>query len=173
MKVDAIKAAIRDVKDFPKPGIIFKDISPILQDPKLFHATIDAMAAPYAAAKPDLIIAAEARGFILGAAMAYKLGCGFAMLRKKGKLPWKTEGISYDLEYGSNQMEMHVDSVKPGAKVLLVDDVLATGGTAAAAVKLIERLGGKVIALSCLLELGFLNGRAKLGQTRVDALIPL
>ncbi len=170
MSTDAIIAAIRDVKDFPTPGIVFKDISPVLQNPELLRRTIDLMA-DACTAKPDCIVGIEARGFIFGAAMACKLGCGFAMLRKKGKLPWRTEGISYDLEYGSAEMEIHQDAVSPGQNILIVDDVLATGGTAAAAVALIQKLGANVQALSFMLELTFLKGRDKLGDTPVQTLI--
>ncbi len=176
MSIQAIEAAIRDVKDFPTEGIIFKDISPVLQDPELFRLSIELMAGAVARsatlqAKPDMIVAIEARGFIFGAALACQLGCGMTMLRKKGKLPWKTESLSYDLEYGSSEIEIHTDAIKPGDSVLVVDDVLATGGTAEAAVKLVEKLGGKVTALACLLELSFLNGRDKLGSTPVHTLI--
>lgn len=171
MSVEQIEAAIRDVPDFPQEGIIFKDITPVLQDADLFHRTIDLMAAKYEDNKPDIIVGIDARGFIFGAAMAYKLGTGFAMLRKKGKLPWKTKGVSYDLEYGSNEIEIHIDAAGSGDKVLIVDDVLATGGTAEAAVKLIEDLGATVAACCFLMELKFLNGREKLGDCEINALI--
>ena len=162
MPVDVIRNAIRDVPDFPSPGIVFKDISPILESPKLFKDTIDEMCKPYEQAPPDIIVAIDARGFIFGAAMAYKMSCGLCMMRKKGKLPWKTIEISYDLEYGSNEMELHEDAVTSGNRVLIVDDVLATGGTAEAAVKLINDLDAEVIALSVFMEIPFLEGRAKI-----------
>ena len=170
MGQEEIAAAVRDIVDFPKPGIVFKDISPILQTPELFRETIDLMAEA-CPETPDMIVAIDARGFIFGAPMAYKMGCGLAMLRKKGKLPGETEEVSYDLEYGSATLELHNDSVKPGDKILIVDDVLATGGTAEAAVKLVKELGGEVLGLSFIMELCFLNGRDKLENVRVDTLI--
>ncbi len=173
MSIETITAAIRDVPDFPQEGIIFKDISPILQDAELFRETVDLMALKYEEQKPDMIVAIDARGFIFGSALAYKLGTGITMLRKKGKLPWETRGVSYDLEYGSNEMEIHVDAVNNGQKVLLVDDLLATGGTAAAAAHLVEALGGNVVACCFLIELNFLNGREKLKGYRIDTLIPV
>jgi len=168
--LEKIKAAIRDIEDFPSEGITFKDISPVLQDPDLFKHTIDLMAEKYLDNKIDIIVAIDARGFIFGSALAYKLGCGMTMLRKKGKLPYKTNGISYDLEYGSNEMEIHTDAVKPNDRVLLVDDVLATGGTAEAAIDLIKKIDGNITALCCMMELTFLNGKERLGEIPLHVL---
>ena len=154
-----LRAAVRDVADFPSPGIVFKDITPLLSEGALFKRTIDALTETVAAAGIVKIVGIDARGFIFAAAVADRLGCGFIPVRKKGKLPWKTEGASYDLEYGSNQIEIHADAILPGERVWLVDDVLATGGTAAAAAGLIQRLGGDLAGMSFLIELGFLNGR--------------
>lgn len=154
-----LRAAVRDVADFPSAGIVFKDITPMLSEGALFKRTIDALTETVAAAGVVKIVGIDARGFIFAAAVADRLGCGFIPVRKKGKLPWKTEGASYDLEYGSNQIEIHADAILPGERVWLVDDVLATGGTAAAAAGLIQRLGGDLAGMSFLIELGFLNGR--------------
>lgn len=157
---------LRDVPDFPKPGILFKDITPLLADPECFGAVVAAMAAPFATSGPagavDIVVGIEARGFILGAPIAIELGVPFAPLRKKGKLPWRTVGTSYELEYGTAEVELHEDAVAPEQRVLVVDDVLATGGTAAAAVNLVERMGGTVAAFTVLVELGFLDGRQRL-----------
>ena len=158
-RIDTLRSAVRDVPDFPSPGIIFKDITPMLSDGALFKLTIDAMTDTVAASGVTKIVGIDARGFIFAAAVADRLGCGFIPVRKKGKLPWKTEGASYDLEYGSNNIEIHADAVLPGERVWLVDDVLATGGTAAAAAGLIQRLGGDLAGMTFLIELGFLEGR--------------
>jgi len=171
VSIATIQAAIRDIPDFPKPGILFKDISPVLQDPAVFRDTIDCLCAPFLAEPPDTVVAIDARGFIFGSAMAYKLGCGLTMVRKKGKLPWRTIAASYDLEYGSNTVEIHADAFTPGARVLLVDDVLATGGTARAAVELVEKLGGKVVAICFLMELTFLPGRDQLAGHQIVSLV--
>ncbi|RMD74207.1 MAG: adenine phosphoribosyltransferase [Lentisphaerae bacterium] len=171
VSVDAIKAAIRDVPDFPKPGIVFKDISPILQDAALFRECIDTMAALTESMKPDILACIDARGFIFGSAIAYRLGCGMCMIRKAGKLPWQTEQVSYDLEYGSNVVEMHRDAVRPGENVVIVDDVLATGGTAKAAIDLVRRVGGNVAGVLFFLELSFLEGRSGLQPHQVMSLI--
>lgn len=162
---------IRDIPDFPQPGIIFKDITPVLQHPEAFAEVVDAFADYARAKKPDLIVAIESRGFILGAPMAAKLGRGFAPVRKLGKLPHETVQAEYSLEYGTAAVEMHRDAVRPGQKVLIVDDLLATGGTAAAAVKLVEQLGGEVVGLVFLIELAFLNGRDQLQGYDVKSFI--
>ena len=161
-----LRAAVRDVPDFPAPGIVFKDITPMLSDGALFKRTIDALTETVAESGVTKIVGIDARGFIFAAAVADRLGCGFVPVRKKGKLPWRTEGVSYDLEYGSNQIEIHADAIAPGERVWLVDDVLATGGTAAAAAGLIQRLGGDLAGMTFLIELGFLEGR-KLLPARV------
>jgi adenine phosphoribosyltransferase len=157
--IDVLKAALRDVPDFPKPGILFKDITPIIADGPLLRAALDEIAATMAGQEIDKIAAVDARGFIFAGALAARLGAGMALVRKKGKLPWKTVSIAYDLEYGCNTLEMHEDAVLPGERVWLVDDVLATGGTAGAAVKLIQQLGGNLLGMTFLLELSFLGGR--------------
>jgi len=166
-----IKAAIRDVPDFPKAGIIFKDITPVLSDPALFRETIDIFAGRHKGKGISKVAAIDARGFILGGAVADRLGIGFVPIRKKGKLPYKTFEANYDLEYGSATIAVHVDAFAKGEKVLLVDDLLATGGTAAAAVQLIESAGGAVVEIDFLIELAFLNGRKKLGKHPVFAAI--
>ena len=163
MSVDALTAAIRDVPDFPKPGILFKDITPILADARLLGQAVDLMAARHRGRTVDKVAAVEARGFIFGVAVARALDVGFVPIRKSGKLPYKTVEASYDLEYGSATLAVHEDAVGPDEHILLIDDLLATGGTAAAAIGLIEQLGGKVTAADFLIELDFLNGREKLG----------
>ncbi|MFA6567592.1 MAG: adenine phosphoribosyltransferase [Victivallales bacterium] len=171
MSVGAINAAIRDVKDFPKEGIIFKDITPVLKSEKLFREVIDIIAARYEKNKPDSFAAIESRGFIFGSALAYKLNCGFIPVRKKGKLPYKTIEESYALEYGTATIEIHEDAVKPGEKIVVIDDLLATGGTAGASARLIERLGGKIERFEFVIELGFLKGRANLAKYDVNSII--
>ncbi len=171
MGLDLIKQNIRDIPDFPKPGIVFKDISPVLQDAKTFQLTIDLMADALAGKNPDILIAIDARGFLFGAALAYKIGCGLSLVRKKGKLPYKTIGTSYQLEYGSNEVEMHADALEEGTRVVIVDDVLATGGTAKAAADLVTKLGGEIIAMLFFMELSFLNGRQALAPHPVNSLI--
>jgi adenine phosphoribosyltransferase len=153
---------IRDVPDFPKPGILFKDITPVLADPEVFSIALDAMEEKVAGQKVDKIIGIDARGFIFGAALADRMKAGFIPLRKKGKLPYKSHEVSYSLEYGEATIEIHEDAVSPGECVYLVDDLLATGGTAAAAIDLIGRLKGDLVAVSFLVELAFLNGREKM-----------
>ena len=153
---------IRDVPDFPKPGILFKDITPVLADPEVFCIALDAMQEKVADQKIDKIIGIDARGFIFGAALADRMKAGFVPLRKKGKLPYKSHEVSYSLEYGEATIEIHEDAVEPGERVYLVDDLLATGGTAAAAIDLIGRLKGDLVAVSFLVELAFLNGREKM-----------
>jgi adenine phosphoribosyltransferase len=169
--MDDLKARIRNVPDFPKPGILFYDITTLLQDPAGFKAAVDALAAPFASAPIDAVVAVESRGFIFGAALADRLGKGFVPVRKVGKLPWKTERVTYDLEYGSDSLEMHADAVEPGQRVLIVDDLLATGGTAKAAADLVRRLGGTVHAMAFLVELTFLNGRQKLAGENVVSVL--
>lgn len=167
-----LKAAIRDVHDFPKPGIVFKDITPILGSGELFRTTIDEFLAAAGDEVPDKIVGIDARGFIFGAAMADRLGVGFVPVRKKGKLPWETNGAAYSLEYGEAHVEIHKDAVLPGERVVLIDDLLATGGTAGAALKLIHELGGEVICLLFLIELAFLDGRKNLDSSvRTEALL--
>lgn len=168
---EEIANAIRNVPDFPKPGIQFKDITPVLLDSRLLDSTIEHLIAAARGRRVDKVVGIDARGFIFGAAAALKLGAGFVPVRKKGKLPWATHEESYDLEYGSATVAIHVDAVKPGERVLLVDDLLATGGTAAAAVKLLQRLGAEIVGVSFLIELGFLNGRSRLGNLPVEAVI--
>ncbi len=164
-----IKAAIRDIPNFPKPPVIFKDITPVLQQPKLFRAAVDLFVDRHSKQKPDVIVGIDARGFIFAGAVAYQLGVAFVPVRKKGKLPYKTIEESYELEYGSATLSMHIDAVKPGERVVIVDDLLATGGTATAAAKLVEQLGGKVAECDFLIELKFLAGAAKLANYSVFA----
>jgi adenine phosphoribosyltransferase len=162
-----LKQYVRDVPDFPQPGIIFRDITPLLGRKELFREVVGMMSKRWDAAPPDLVAAIEARGFIPGAAIAVKLNAGFVPIRKTGKLPWKTISDAYQLEYGANELEVHVDAVEPGQRVLIVDDVLATGGTAAAAVRLIRKLGGEVIGVQVLIELENLGGRKLLDGVEV------
>lgn len=166
-----LKAKIRNIRDFPKKGIVFRDITPLIGDADALKYAIDAMADYYKDKKIDAILGAEARGFIFGAALSYKLGTGFIPIRKPGKLPYKTSKVSYDLEYGSNEMEMHVDAIGPGDAILIVDDLAATGGTAKAQVELVEKQGGKVVGLCFLIELEFLNPREILKGYDVMSLI--
>ena len=162
MTVDALRARIRDVPDFPKPGIIFKDIMPLLADAAALRETVDLLAQWAEPRKPDLILGAEARGFITGGALACKLGCGFVPARKPGKLPWRTVSAKYALEYGYDTLELHADAIVQGQRVLVHDDVLATGGTAKAKTELVEQLGGEVVGIAFIVELDFLNGRERL-----------
>ncbi|MBA2615855.1 MAG: adenine phosphoribosyltransferase [Actinobacteria bacterium] len=166
-----LSAKIRDIPDFPKPGIVFKDIMPLLADGASFRNTVEALAEFAEPRRPDLVMGAEARGFILGGALAYRLGCGFVAARKPGKLPWETVSAEYELEYGVDSLELHADAIKQGARVLIHDDLLATGGTARAKVNLVEQLGGEVIGVVFVIELGFLNGREKLAGYDVHSLI--
>ena len=171
MSIREIEAAVRDINDFPKKGIIFKDITPVLQSGKLFSEVIDIFYSQYKKNPPDHIVAIESRGFIFGAALAYRLGCGLVPVRKKGKLPYKTIEESYELEYGTATIEIHEDALKKGDRVVLIDDLLATGGTAVAAIKLIEKLGAEIIGISFLMELEFLKGRTSIGKYPVNSLI--
>ena len=159
---DQLKNAIRDVPDFPIKGILFKDITPILQDPKLFRLAVDTLADRHAGKNLKAVVGIDARGFIFAGAVAYKLGIGFIPVRKKGKLPWKTVVTSYTLEYGSETSEMHIDALAKGDNVVIVDDLLATGGTAMAAATLVNNLGGKIVEIDFLIELAFLKGRERL-----------
>lgn len=162
---------IRDIPDFPKPGIMFKDITPLLGDPSAFEYAISRLAAHYATTQFDAIAAAEARGFLFAAPLALNLHKPLIPLRKPGKLPYRTYSLKYDLEYGQAELHVHIDGIAPGARVLMVDDVLATGGTMAAGCRLVEQAGGKVIGCAFLIELGFLNGRAPLGGHDIFSLI--
>jgi|SRR5215213_1221149 len=166
-----LKSKIRDVPDFPKPGIVFKDIMPLLGDPDALRATVDALTEWAAPRKPDLVLGAEARGFITGGALAYQLGCGFVAARKPGKLPWNTVSVKYALEYGFDALEVHADSIIRGQRVLVHDDVLATGGTARAKCELVEQLGGEVVGVEFIIALDFLGGRDRLSGYDVHALI--
>lgn len=170
MAID-LKAKIRDVPDHPEPGIVFKDTMPLLADPDSLAEAVDKLAEWAEPRRPELILGAEARGFILGAALAYKLGCGFIAARRPGKLPWETISASYALEYGVNSLELHADAISHGARVLLHDDVLATGGTARAIADLTEQLGGVIVGVAFLIELDFLNGREQLERYDVHSLI--
>jgi adenine phosphoribosyltransferase len=166
-----LKTKIRDVPDFPQPGIVFKDIMPLLADEQAFAQLTDELAAWAEEREPDVVLGAEARGFITGGALAYKLGCGFVAARKPGKLPWKTVSATYALEYGSDSLELHADAIKEGGRVLIHDDVLATGGTAKAKIELVEQLGGVVVGVLFIISLEFLNGREKLAGYDVHSLI--
>jgi adenine phosphoribosyltransferase len=169
--VGEIAAAIRNIPDFPKPGIQFKDITPVLANPRLFAGAIDQMTCHFQPGNVDAVVGIDARGFIFAAAAAYRLKCGFVPVRKKGKLPYTTFEESYDLEYGSNTIAIHTDAIKPGSRVILIDDLLATGGTAAAAAHLIERLDVKILELSFLIELSFLKGRERLKNLPIRSLV--
>ena len=169
--LDELKRAIREVPNFPKPGIGFKDITPVLLDAKLFERAVELMATPYAEARISRVVSIESRGFIFGAPIALRLGAGLVPIRKPGKLPGATRRVEYALEYGSDAMEMHHDAVGPSDRVLVVDDVLATGGTAAAAAQLVGATGGVVVGCSFLIELDFLKGRQRLTGRRVEALL--
>ena len=164
---EELKHYIRDVPDYPQKGIIFRDITPLLGDKKIFREVVDLMSKAWLADPPDLVAAIEARGFIPGAAIAVKLGVGFVPIRKTGKLPWSTVMESYDLEYGTDSLEVHSDAVQPGQTVLIVDDVLATGGTASAAVRLMRKLGAAVVGVQVLIELGYLDGRQRLSDVKL------
>ena len=166
-----LSSKIRDVPDFPKEGIVFKDVMPLIADAAYFHETITRLAEWSRPRNPDLILGAEARGFIFGAALAYDLGAGFVAARKPGKLPWETVSATYELEYGTDSLEMHRDAVTPGARVIVLDDVLATGGTARAKVELVEEMGGVVAGVLFVIELTFLHGRERLEGHDVHSLI--
>jgi adenine phosphoribosyltransferase len=169
--VREVQARIRDVPDFPKKGIVFKDLTPVLAHGPTLRAVMQAFADRYRSMKLDLVAAIEARGFVLGAPIAAELGVGLALLRKPGKLPWNKVRQSYDLEYGSDALEMHEDAIHPGARLIVVDDLLATGGTMRAAVDLVRSRGGEIVETAFLVELGFLGGRGRLGEVPVTALV--
>jgi adenine phosphoribosyltransferase len=169
---DDLRAKIRDIPDFPQPGVVFKDITPLLADADCFGAAVGALADLHRdGARPGKVVGIESRGFLLAAPVADRLDAGLTLVRKPGKLPWKTVREEYALEYGTDALEIHEDAIIPGERVLVVDDVLATGGTAAAALRLVERLGGHVVGCAFLVELAFLGGRGRLGARHVDALV--
>lgn len=169
--MEDLKQKIRNVQDFPKPGIGFKDITTLIKDAAAFKQSIDALASHYDPADIDVIVGIESRGFIFGAALAYKWGKGFVPVRKPGKLPAEKISEEYQLEYGTDAVEIHKDAITPGQRVLIIDDLLATGGTVAATANLVERLSGKIVGISFLIELSFLNGREKLSRHNVRSLI--
>jgi adenine phosphoribosyltransferase len=171
VEVEEIRDLIRDVPDFPEPGIVFKDITPVLADPLAFSTITDLIVVHFGRGNVDKVVGIEARGFIMASPVAYHFGAGFVPIRKKGKLPWETVGVEYDLEYGTATLELHRDAVKPGERVLIVDDVLATGGTARAAASLVEEIGGNVCGIACVIELDFLHGRDKLADRELYTLI--
>jgi adenine phosphoribosyltransferase len=171
MTPDELRAKIREIPDFPKPGILFYDITTLLKDPVAYRAAIDAMLAPYAGMSIDIVVGMESRGFIFSAPLAYQLGAGLVPVRKLGKLPAETISVEYALEYGSNTLEVHRDAIEPGQKVLIVDDLLATGGTVNGTVELVQRLKGEIAGLAFLVELGFLKGRARLAGHSVSSVI--
>jgi adenine phosphoribosyltransferase len=170
-KAKELQKHIRSIADWPKKGILFRDITPLLAEPGAFADAVDALCADFVETGVEYVAAVEARGFIFGAAVARKLGVGFVPIRKKGKLPSKTENVTYDLEYGTDTLEVHTDAVDKGAKVLMVDDLLATGGTMAAACKLIEKIGGQIVGISFLIELAELAGREKLSGYKIKTVI--
>lgn len=169
--MEALKAKIRNIPDFPKPGILFYDITTLLRDPEGFRAAVDSLATPFRSGRIDLVVGIESRGFIFGSAVADRLGVGFTPVRKPGKLPSRTRRVEFDLEYGKDSLEIHDDGVEAGQRVLIVDDVLATGGTARATVDLVKGLGGQVQSVAFLIELVALNGRAKLSGEQVYSVL--
>lgn len=169
--VDSIADRIRDVPDFPKKGILFKDITPVLSDIDTLRASIKEMATPFMDLEIDVVVGIESRGFIFGAPIADVLDCSFVPVRKPGKLPWKTESVSYELEYGTDALEIHEDAITEGQNILIIDDLLATGGTAEATCKLVSKLGGNIKGLSVLIELEALNGRKRLNPYNVHSLV--
>ncbi len=171
MKKLNLKSYIRSIPDFPKPGILFRDITPLLNDKRALRAAINLLSAKFKDKKVDMVVAAEARGFILAGAVAQKLNAGFIPVRKKGKLPWRTYSATYDLEYGVDSLEIHQDAFRPGSRLLILDDLLATGGTVKAIIDLIKQLGGKIVGICFLIELTELNGRKKLKGYPVYSLI--
>lgn len=171
MVIDELRQHIRDIPDFPKAGILFRDITPLLADGRAFRHAIDSIGARYVDRKVDIVVGVEARGFIMGSALAYMLGAGNALVRKKGKLPFKTNRTTYALEYGTDTLEIHQDAIKPGQRVVLADDLLATGGTISAAAELVRQLGGEIIELAFLIELTPLKGRERLKDLPVFSLI--
>jgi adenine phosphoribosyltransferase len=171
LSIDELKAIVRDVPDFPRPGILFKDITPLIAHPRAFRTLVDLLAARVEDAGADELVAIESRGFLFGAALAAELGLPLQLARKAGKLPYQTVGMSYDLEYGSARIEMHTDAIRSGASYAVIDDLIATGGTAAATARLVEQGGGRVAGCLFVIELAFLGGRKALGDRPVDALI--
>src|SRR5438552_2866915 len=171
MDVSELKAKIRDIKDFPTEGILFKDITTLLKDPKAFRSVVDRLATDCIQARAEVVVGIESRGFIFGGALAHELGAGFVPVRKLGKLPAKTIEVEYELEYGRDALAMHEDAIAPGQRVLVVDDLLATGGTMAATLRLVEQSGGLVVGVAFLIELAFLHGRSKLQSYPVTSLI--
>lgn len=169
--IAAIRQAIREIPDFPKPGIVFKDITPLLADGQLFRQTIDALAERYQDQQIDTVLGIESRGFIIGSALAYKLGAGFSVVRKPGKLPYETHSATYQLEYGTDKLEIHVDGLSKNARVVIADDLIATGGTAKATAELVTKLGGTVVECAFVIELAFLNGRDRLKPHGVFSLL--
>jgi len=169
--MDDLKKLIRDVSDFPKKGVIFRDITPLLKESERFKEVIDEISNRYLDKKIDVVVSVEARGFIIGAAIAYRLEAGVVLIRKKGKLPWHTHQATYELEYGADTLEIHQDAIKPGEKVLIVDDLLATGGTVGAVINLVERLKGQIVEIAFLIELTFLKGREQIKDYHVFSLI--
>ena len=171
MEKPDLKKSIRSIPDFPKPGILFRDITTLLKDKQAFKSAIDALVAKYKNKKIDAVVAVEARGFILGGALAHRFKAGFVPVRKKGKLPWKTNSVTYDLEYGTDTLEVHQDAIAPGDNVLIVDDLLATGGTVKAVTELVKELKGKIVGIAFLIELTGLKGIEKLKEYPVYSLI--
>ena len=171
MEASELRDCVRDIKDFPKPGVTFKDITPLLSNTDAFRSTIDLISGHFEGQRVDRVLGVEARGFIIAAPVAYKFGAAFIPVRKAGKLPWEIERVEYELEYGSDLLEIHRDAISSGDRVVIVDDVLATGGTAAATVRLVEKLGGVVAGLAFVIDLAFLNGREKLAGHDVMSLI--
>jgi adenine phosphoribosyltransferase len=169
--IERLRGAIRDIPDFPKEGIVFKDIMPVLQDGDLFRSVIDLFAERYADRDIARVVGTEARGFLFAAPLAYRLGCGVVPVRKPGKLPYETERASYQLEYGEDAVEIHRDAIRPGENILVIDDLLATGGTIAATIDLVERLGGRVVETAFFIELSFLEGRKRLGDREVFSIV--
>jgi len=170
-RIELIRSRIRDVPDFPKPGILFKDITPMLADPRAFNLCLDLMAEPFDGQSIDAIVGIESRGFIFGGALAARLNCSFVPVRKPGKLPAATHKISYSLEYGNDAVEIHTDAIRPKQRVLIVDDLIATGGTCWAACELVRALGGEVVGASFVIELGFLDGRKRIAPVQAHSLL--
>jgi len=171
VSIEELSRSIRDIPDFPEEGVVFKDITTLINDPRLFKEAIDLMAGEFINSNIDLVVGVDARGFIFSSVLAYILGAGLILVRKEGKLPYKTKKVSYDLEYGTATVEVHEDAVRPGSRILIVDDLLATGGTLGAAVDLVKQQGGDIVAVAVLIELDFLNGREKLKGTPIFSLI--
>jgi len=170
-RLQVLHALVRDVPDFPKPGIVFKDITPLLANAGAFRSAVDLVIEPHRSARPTHVVAIESRGFIFGGALAHELGAGFVPVRKKGKLPWRTDEVSYALEYGTDTLQMHRDAFEGGGRVLIVDDVIATGGTLAATADLVRRQGGEVLGAAVLVELMFLEGRARIAPLSLSSVL--